>query len=314
MKESLGKIGFAHILFCLLIILCLFPFITAPIALTIGLVFALTLGNPFPKFNSKATGLLLRASVVGLGFGIQANQALEAGSKGFLFTIVSIVGTIVIGYLVGKWAKIDSKTSHLISCGTAICGGSAIAAVAPVIKASQHQISVALGTVFILNAVALFVFPVIGNYLHLTQQQFGLWAAIAIHDTSSVVGAASKYGAEALQIATTVKLARALWIIPVVFFSAFIFKNKESKISIPYFIILFFVAMLLNSYIPALAPVSSVINMIAKRGVVVVLFLIGSGLSKEALQSVGIKPFFQGILLWIVIASASLFTIMETVA
>ncbi len=313
MNNPSGKIGFAHTLFCLLIVLCLFPFITAPIALTLGLVFALTIGNPFPKFNSKATGLLLRASVVGLGFGIQANQALEAGSKGFLFTIVSILGTIILGYLVGKWAKIDSKTSHLISCGTAICGGSAIAAVAPVIKASQHQISVALGTVFILNAVALFIFPVIGNYFHLTQQQFGLWAAIAIHDTSSVVGAASKYGAEALQIATTVKLARSLWIIPVVFFSAFVFKNKESKISIPYFIILFFVAMLINSYIPAIAPISNVITMIAKRGVVVVLFLIGSGLSKEALKSVGIKPFFQGVFLWIVIASASLFTIMETV-
>ena len=313
MKKTPGKKAITQTVFCLLIILCLFPFITAPIALALGLVFALTLGNPFPKFNSKATGYLLRISVIGLGFGIQANQALEAGSKGFLFTIVSILGTIILGYLVGKWAKIDSKTSHLISCGTAICGGSAIAAVAPVIKASQHQISVALGTVFILNAVALFVFPVIGNYLHLTQQQFGLWAAIAIHDTSSVVGAAGKYGAEALQIATTVKLARALWIIPVVFFSAFVFKNKESKIAIPYFILLFFVAMLLNSYVPAIAPLSAVINAMAKRGVVVVLFLIGSGLSKEALQSVGVKPFFQGVFLWLVIASASLFTIMETV-
>ena len=309
-----GKISFTHIIFGLLVILCLFPFITAPIALTIGLVFALVIGNPFPKFNSKATSYLLRVSVVGLGFGIEANKALEAGTKGFLFTIVSIIGTLLLGYLVGKWAKIDTKTSHLISCGTAICGGSAIAAVAPVIKANQHQISVALGTVFILNAVALFIFPVIGNYFHLTQTQFGLWAAIAIHDTSSVVGAASKYGAEALQIATTVKLARALWIIPVVFFSAFLFKNKESKIKVPYFILLFFIAMLLNTYIPAIAPLSTIVNAIAKRGVVVVLFLIGSGLSKEALQSVGVKPFFQGVILWAAIATASLITIMETVS
>ena len=313
MRELFGKIGIVLTLFCLLILLCLFPFITAPIALAMGLVFALVFGNPFPKFLSKTTSYLLRICVVGLGFGIEATKALEAGSKGFLFTIVSILGTILLGYLIGKWAKIDSKTSHLISCGTAICGGSAIAAVGPVIKANQHQMSVALGTVFILNAVALFVFPLIGHYLQLSQTQFGLWAAIAIHDTSSVVGAASKYGAEALQIATTVKLARALWIIPVVFFSAFVFKNKESKISIPYFILLFFVAMLLNTYVPHIAPLSTFLNGAAKRGVVVVLFLIGSGLSKEALQSVGIKPFFQGIILWVVIASASLFTIMETV-
>lgn len=308
-----NELSFAHIIYGILAILCLFPFITAPIALAIGLIFAFTIGNPFPRFNHKATSYLLRISVIGLGFGIEANKALEAGTKGFLFTIVSIVGTLVLGYFVGKWAKIDSKTSHLISCGTAICGGSAIAAVAPVVKADQHQISMALGTVFILNAIALFIFPVIGNLLHLTQTQFGLWAAIAIHDTSSVVGAAGKYGAEALQIATTVKLARALWIIPIVFFSAFIFKNKESKINIPYFIILFFAAMLINSYVPGIAPISTVINTIAKRGVVLVLFLIGSGLSKEALQEVGLKPFLQGIFLWIVIATASLVTIIETV-
>lgn len=307
------EINYKHISFFLLVLLCLFPFITAPIALLLGLLFSFTIGNPFSKFTSKATGILLRASVVGLGFGIQVTEALAAGSKGFLFTIVSILGTIILGYLIGKWAKIDKVTSHLISCGTAICGGSAIAAVAPVIKASQHQISVALGTVFILNAIALFIFPVIGHQLMLTQQQFGIWAAIAIHDTSSVVGAASNYGAEALQIATTVKLARALWIIPVVFFSAFAFKSGSSKISIPYFILLFFVAMLINSFIPQIAPISATITMVAKRGVVVTLFLIGSGLSKSALQSVGFKPFFQGIILWVVISSVSLITIIATI-
>lgn len=314
MNKISGKTGVSQVIFFVLVILCLFPFITAPIALAIGLAYALFIGNPFPKQTSKYTGYLLKTCVVGLGFGIQVNQALEAGSKGILFTVVTIFGTLGLGYLIGKWAKIDLKTSYLISCGTAICGGSAIAAVAPVVKAEQHQISVSLGTVFILNAVALFIFPVIGNYFHLSQPQFGIWAAIAIHDTSSVVGAASKYGAEALQIATTVKLARALWIIPLVIFSAFAFKNKESKISIPYFILLFFVAMLINSYVPAIHPITSVFEMIAKRGIVVVLFLIGSALSKEALKSVGVKPFLQGIVLWIVIGVVSLITIMNTVS
>ncbi len=314
MNKLSGKAGFSRILFFVLAAICLLPFITAPYALAIGLAYALFIGNPFPKQTSKYTAMLLKTCVVGLGFGIQVTQALEAGSKGVLFTIVTIFGTLILGYLIGKWAKIDMKISYLISCGTAICGGSAIAAVAPVVKADQHQISVSLGTVFILNAVALFVFPLIGNYFNMSQPQFGLWAAIAIHDTSSVVGAASKYGAEALQIATTVKLARALWIIPLVIFSAFVFKNKDSKINIPYFILLFFVAMLINSYIPAIRPVTSVFEMIAKRGIVVVLFLIGSGLSKEALRSVGVKPFIQGIVLWVVIAAVSLFTIMKAVS
>ena len=325
MKKLFVDFGLPHIIFILLILLFLIPWtllpfgdfiaqwVSAPFALFAGLLFALVMGNRFPHFNKKVTGLLLRISVIGLGFGIQANQALKAGSEGFVFTVASIFGTIILGYFIGKWAKIDSKTSHLISCGTAICGGSAIAAIAPVIKAEQQQISVALGIVFILNAIALFIFPVIGNMLHLSQTQFGLWAAIAIHDTSSVVGAASKYGADALQIATTVKLARALWIIPIVFFSAYLFKNKESKIAIPYFIFLFFIAMIINSYVPNIAPVSGVITSLAKKGIVVTLFLIGCGLSKDAIKSVGFKPFIQGIVLWVVIASVSLFAILKTV-
>ncbi len=313
MKQVFSNIQSAHVVFFLLIVLCLFPFISAPIALFAGLIYALTIGNPFPQVSSKATGILLKISVIGLGFGIQANQALEAGSKGLLFTVISILGTIIIGYLIGKWVKIEEKTSHLISCGTAICGGSAIAAIAPVIKANENQVSVALGTVFILNAVSLFIFPTIGKLFHLSQTQFGLWAAIAIHDTSSVVGASGKYGADALQIATTVKLARALWIIPVVFFSALAFKNGTAKIKIPYFILLFFIAMLLNTYIPHIAALSTFITFLAKKGIVVTLFLIGSGLSKEALKSVGIKPFIQGAVLWVIVATVSLFAIMETV-
>jgi uncharacterized integral membrane protein (TIGR00698 family) len=300
--------------FIILFLLCLLPGVTAPIALFGGLLFALTLGNPFSEITKKGTSILLKISVVGLGFGIHADKAMEAGSRGILFTIVTIFGTIILGYFIGKWLKIETKTSHLISCGTAICGGSAIAAIAPVIKANQNQISMALGTVFILNAVSLFVFPTIGSLLHLSQSQFGIWAAIAIHDTSSVVGAASKYGADALQIATTVKLARALWIIPVVLFSAFLFKKGSSQVAIPWFILFFFVAMMLNSYVPGISGISSLLTLLAQKGVVLTLFLIGSDLSRETLKSVGFKPFFQGIILWIVISVSSLFTILETVS
>lgn len=308
-----SKINLKQALFFLLLVLCFTPFASAPIALFTGLIFSFLLGNPFPEYTKKGTGFLLKASVVGLGFGIHANQAFEAGSKGIIFTIVTIFGTIILGYLIGKWLKIEPKTSHLISCGTAICGGSAIAAIAPVIKAERNQISMAIGTVFILNAISLFIFPAIGHLLHLSQSQFGIWAAVAIHDTSSVVGASGRYGLEAMQIATTVKLARALWIIPVVFFSAMVFKNKTSRVAVPYFMILFFIAMMLNSYIPALAPVSSVITFIAGKGIIITLFLIGLDLSKETLRSVGFKPFFQGILLWVVISVCSLLAILQTV-
>jgi uncharacterized integral membrane protein (TIGR00698 family) len=308
-----SKINLTRGLFVLVLILCFTPLASAPAALFAGLIFSLVLGNPFHQYTKKGTGFLLKACVVGLGFGIHADQAMEAGSKGVLFTIATIFGTIILGYLIGKWFKIESKTSHLISCGTAICGGSAIAAIAPVIRAKEDQISMALGTVFTLNAISLFIFPFIGAAFHLSQTQFGIWAAVAIHDTSSVVGASSKYGLEAMQIATTVKLARALWIIPVVFFSAMVFKNRTSKLAVPYFMILFFIAMLLNSYIPALAPVSAVITFIAGKGIIVTLFLIGSDLSKETIRSVGFKPFFQGILLWVVISVASLAVIIQTV-
>lgn len=308
-----SKSNISTALFFVCVLLCLSPWASAPIALLAGLVFALIFGNPFPDFTSKGTSFLLKVSVVGLGFGIHADKALEAGSKGILFTMASILGTILLGYAIGKWFKIEAKTSHLISCGTAICGGSAIAAIAPVIKANQNQISMALGTVFILNAVSLFIFPYIGEFFHLSQSQFGLWAAIAIHDTSSVVGAASKYGADAMQIATTVKLARALWIIPIVFFSALTFKKGSSPVAIPYFILFFFGAMLLNSYVPSMAPISTVLNSIAGKGVILTLFLIGSDLSVKTVQSVGPKPFFQGIILWILISVSSLLVIIKTV-
>jgi uncharacterized integral membrane protein (TIGR00698 family) len=255
--------------------------------------------------------MLLQVSVVGLGFGMNINSALKTGKEGILFTIVSISVTLLLGFLAGKFLKIEKKTSYLISAGTAICGGSAIAAISPVINAKEKEISVALGTIFILNSIALIIFPIIGHSLNLSQTQFGLWCAIAIHDTSSVVGAASKYGAQALEIATTVKLTRALWIIPIAFASTFIFKNKGSKIKIPYFIGLFVLAMVANTYIPFITKYNSYLTGIAKAGLTLTLFLIGCDLNRKVLQSVGIKPFIQGVILWIIISVGSLWVILS---
>ena len=297
-------------IFALIILLCLFSIISPPIALLLGVIMVNIFGNPFVQFNQIAITFLLQFSVIGLGFGMNATSALSAGKEGFLLTIFSIFSTLVLGTLLGKWFKTDKKTSHLISCGTAICGGSAIAAISPVIKSNENQTSIALGVIFILNSIALFVFPFIGHQLDLSQKEFGLWCAIAIHDTSSVVGAANKYGAEALQIATTVKLARALWIIPISLLTALIFKNKNSKIKIPYFIGLFILAMLLNTYLPATASIAPHIVSIAKIGLTITLFLIGATLNINTLKSVGVKPLLQGVLLWIFIAVLGLASIL----
>jgi len=298
-------------IFIIGIVLCLTPFISPAVALLMGLIIAQFTGHPYIHLNHKATHLLLQVSVVGLGFGMNVHSALQAGKEGILFTIASITGTLIFGTLMGKWLSIEKKTSFLISSGTAICGGSAIAAISPVIKAEEKQISVALGCVFILNSIALFIFPLIGHYLNLSQTQFGLWCAIAIHDTSSVVGAASKYGPHALEVATTVKLARALWIIPVAFMSTFIFKNKSKNISIPYFIGLFVLAMIANTYIPAVKLISPYFISIAKAGLTLTLFLIGAGLSRAVLASVGFKPLLQGVLLWATISTAALYAVLH---
>ncbi|WP_370577350.1 YeiH family protein [Mucilaginibacter sp. SP1R1] len=281
------------IIFAICIVLCLTPFVSPAIALLLGLVIAQFTGHPYLHLNHKATNLLLQVSVVGLGFGMNVHSALQAGKEGILFTIASITGTLVFGYLIGKWFRIEKKTAFLISSGTAICGGSAIAAISPVIKAEEKQMSVALGCVFILNSIALFVFPLIGHQLNMSQTQFGLWCAIAIHDTSSVVGAASKYGTHALEVATTVKLARALWIIPVAFMASFLFKNNSRKISVPYFIGLFILAMIANTYIPAVSVISPYFIKIAKAGLTLTLFLIGAGLSRTVLLSVGFNLYYR---------------------
>lgn len=300
-----------EVIFVVAVSLCLTPWVSPPVALVLGLVVAQLIGHPFLHLNHKATHLLLQVSVVGLGFGMNVHSALQAGKEGILFTIVSIFGTLILGAVLGKLLKIERKTAHLISSGTAICGGSAIAAISPVINAEEKQISVALGTIFILNSAALFLFPVIGHALHLSETQFGLWSAIAIHDTSSVVGAASKYGPHALEVATTVKLARALWIIPVAIGTAIVFRNKSRQVKIPYFIGLFIVAMVLNTYVPGVALVAPYLINVAKTGLTLTLFLIGAGLSRKVLQSVGIRPMLQGIALWIAISAAALWAVVS---
>lgn len=291
--------------------LCLTPWVGPPLALFIGIVIALSIGTVFNKTTiSDITHWLLKASVVGLGFGMNVSTALAVGKEGLLFTIVSITATLSLGYYLGRKLNVDRKTSTLISSGTAICGGSAIAALTPVINADDRQVSVALGTVFVLNAIALFVFPAIGHFLHLTQTQFGYWAAIAIHDTSSVVGAASAYGNTALDIATSVKLERALWILPVSFVISLIYKSGREMISIPYFIILFVAAMLLNTYVPSVSVLAEWIVPIAHQLLTLTLFLIGTGLSIEVLKKVGIRPLLKGSLLWVFISIGSLWMII----
>ena len=292
----------------LIIILNLSPATSLIMGLLIGIIFT----NPFPNQSRVITKYLLQISIVGLGFGMNFEQVLEAGKDGFVFTLVTIALAMGLGFLLGRWLKVDDIIAYLISCGTAVCGGSAIAAVSQVLKAENKDISVSIGTVFILNAVALFIFPVIGHYFNLSQQQFGLWAAIAIHDTSSVVGASAKYGNEALAIATTVKLARALWIIPLVVLTSVLFNNKGSAWALPWFIVFFIAASIVNTYINIPVRISSQIFILAKLGFSITLFLIGCGISLDSLKKVGVRPFLQGVLLWIIILSSSLFFILHS--
>lgn len=294
--------------------------VSSPIALLLGLVFALVFGKAFPDFNKTMSKKLLQYSVIGLGFGMTLQSAVASGSEGMLITIVSVFGTLALGTLIGrKLLGVDWQTSYLISSGTAICGGSAIAAVGPVIKAKAESMSVALGVVFILNAIALFVFPPIGHALDMTQQQFGTWAAIAIHDTSSVVGAGGAYGDEAQAVATTVKLTRALWIVVVALVTPFFFRKKLAGAegqqapwykAVPTFILWFVVAILLNTFVLSRyewgVALGSGISRLAKHLITLSLFFIGAGLTRETLKAVGVKPLVQGVLLWVVISCGSL--------
>ena len=285
---------------------------TPPVMLFIGLAYALLCGQGYPSFNKKMSKTLLQYSVVGLGFGMNLYESLASGREGMIFTIISVVGTLAIGTLIGrKLLKVDKETSYLISSGTAICGGSAIAAVGPVIKAKPANMSVALAVVFVLNAIALFIFPAIGHWLGLSQQEFGTWAAIAIHDTSSVVGAGATYGEEALKVATTIKLTRALWIIPLALATSLIFKSQDRKITIPWFILYFIIAILLNTFVlDGIPAFGTVISGIARKCLTLTMFFIGASLSTDVLRSVGIKPLIQGVLLWIVVSVGSLLYII----
>lgn len=298
------------IIYGVLLASCFFSFISPPIALFMGLTFALICDQPHPNFNKKSSKYLLQFSVVGLGFGMNLHQALESGKDGMVFTIISVVGTLLIGSFIAWRMKVNKKTGYLISSGTAICGGSAIAAIGPVIKADESQMSVSLGTVFILNAIALFVFPILGHNFGLIEHQFGLWSAIAIHDTSSVVGASSAYGEEALKVATTVKLTRALWIIPIAFVTSFIFKSKSEKVYIPWFILFFVLAMVANTFLPLPDYLTSSVVWLARKGLTLTLFFIGASLSMDVLRKVGIRPMIQSVILWIMISSVSLLYIL----
>lgn len=291
-------------------------FTTPAVGLLAGIVFALVFGNPFPKESKKISKYLLQLSVVGLGFGMNLHEALQSGREGMMFTIVSVAAVLVIGWFLGLWLKLPKTSTYLISSGTAICGGSAIAAVAPLTKSSDSEISVSIATIFILNALALFIFPPLGLLLGLDDIQFGTWAAIAIHDTSSVVGAGEIYSNYAghsnlaLQTATTVKLTRALWIIPLTFVTMFIFKDKKSKISIPWFILLFVVAMIINTYANVPISISKTVVLVAKKVLVITLFLIGAGLSVDAIKKVGFKPVLLGVILWVFIGVAGLLIVL----
>jgi uncharacterized integral membrane protein (TIGR00698 family) len=287
--------------------------ISPPVALAYGIVVALVMGQPFPAFTNKATKYLLQWSVAGLGFGMNLGDVWAAGSTGFVFTVATIAGTLLLGWLLGRVLQVNNQTSCLISSGTAICGGSAIAAVGAVLNADKKAISVALAAIFSLNALALFIFPPIGKMLGMSQEQFGLWAAIAIHDTSSVVGAAAKYGDIALQFATTVKLTRALWIIPLVLVISFFVRHKSRKVIIPWFILFFVMAAAVRTIFPRGECGYLLIRQAAKVGLTFTLFLIGTGFSREAVRSIGVRAMIQSIVLWLIVSVSSLFAVLTII-
>lgn len=292
-------------LFLFLSLACFIPWITTPMALITGLIFGFTLGCPAPAKISIYTKFLLQASVIGLGFGIPVIQVLKTGQEGLFASLTTIGLTIFLGLVFSHFLKMKNNTAMLISCGTAICGGSAIAAVAPVLKADSEDISVSMAAVFSLNAVALLIFPWLGHAFNLTPAQFGLWSALAIHDTSSVVGAASTFGAEALSIATTVKLSRAIFIFPLVLLVAS-FKGASSKLSIPWFVLFFILAASTRSLFPKAEHIFDFISLMAKQSLCLVLFWIGASLSRNSLKRIGARPFVYAVLLWIFLGLVSL--------
>jgi uncharacterized integral membrane protein (TIGR00698 family) len=298
----------AKILFFLILILSLAGILSPPAALLLGIVFGLGFTHPFAKTNRTAARVLLQVSVVLLGFGMNLHEVLKAGRSGFLYTALGISFALLVGMTLGKFLRVRGNSSFLISTGTAICGGSAIAAVGPILQADEEEMAVSLGTIFILNSIALLIFPPIGTALRLSQPQFGLWAALAIHDTSSVVGAATKYGAQALVMGTTVKLARALWIVPLALATAAV-KHNRSRVQFPWFILFFLLAALVTTYLPGFPAATKLFFTLGRYGLTATLFLIGAGISRATLKKVGWRPLLQGVLLWLAVGLTSLYFI-----
>jgi len=291
------------------IILAASGLVSPAIALLGGLIYGLTLAHPFHVESRNLTKFLLQTSVIALGFGMNLHEVLQAGRSGFLYTALSITAVMLLGRGLGYITHVAKKPSFLISAGTAICGGSAIAAVGPIAGASEEEMAVSLGAVFILNSVALFLFPPVGLALHMSQSQFGLWSALAIHDTSSVVGATAKYGPTALAIGTTIKLARALWIVPLSLGTAVVWKSK-ARIQWPWFILFFCLAALLNTVLPQFSAAFGALSYAGTLGLTVTLFLIGASLNKETLKKVGVRPLLQGLTLWVIVGTATLALIL----
>src|ERR1700730_15358574 len=298
----------AKIVFLLALILCLSGWVSPPVALSLGIIFGLSIRHPYPHFSRSAARILLQVSVVALGFGMNLHEIVKAGRSGFIYTALGISFSLIVGLALGKFLRIGGNASYLITAGTAICGGSAIAAIGPILHADDEEMAVSLGTVFILNSIALLTFPPLGGALHLTQSQFGLWAALAIHDTSSVVGAAAKYGAQALVVGTTVKLARALWIMPLALVTAAV-KHSKTRVPLPWFILFFCLAAVVNTYVPAFANFDRWAFSAGRLGLTATLFLIGTGIYVVNLKDVRWRPLLQGVLLWIMVAAVTLYLI-----
>jgi uncharacterized integral membrane protein (TIGR00698 family) len=296
------------ILFVLALALSFTGILSPPVALLAGILLGLSFTHPYPAASRTAARVLLQVSVVALGFGMNLHEVLKAGRSGFIYTALGISFALLLGLTLGKLLRVRGNSSFLITTGTAICGGSAIAAIGPIVQANAEEMAVSLGTIFILNSIALLIFPPIGNALHLSQTQFGLWAALAIHDTSSVVGAATKYGAQALVIGTTVKLARALWIVPLSLVTAAV-KHHRARIQFPWFILFFILAALANTYLPAQHSATKTFFSLGRFGLTATLFLIGTGISRGTLKEVGWRPLLQGVLLWLAVGIASLYFI-----
>jgi uncharacterized integral membrane protein (TIGR00698 family) len=298
----------SKIIFALGLILSFTGWLSPPVALTAGILFGLSFTHPYISESRGIARILLQSSVVALGFGMNLHEVLKAGRSGFIYTALGISFALLVGLALGKLLQVRGNSSFLITTGTAICGGSAIAAIGPILQAHEEEMAVSLGTIFILNSVALLIFPPIGNALHLSQSQFGLWAALAIHDTSSVVGAAAKYGAPALVIGTTVKLARALWIVPLALATAAL-KHHRSGIQFPWFILFFLLAAVLNTYVRMAEHITPSLFTLGRLGLTATLFLIGSGISRGTVKKVGWRPLLQGVLLWLAVGLTSLYFI-----